>query len=169
LLWGQSCILGNPAHGERLDRVVPRNGHLPNAITHDDVLPLADDLEPCLLQASDGILMVDAGNAGHDYTSSSRTSVPWRRSSSAARYSWMASRMLASASSSVSPSDQHPGKAGTETLMPSSLRCSAILYFMAISSPASISIHLPGRKAVNSLSSAAPTRPAQGEASGRRW
>src|SRR5262249_39919645 len=137
LLWGQPGILNDPAHGERLDRVVPRNGHLPGAITHDDVFPLPNDLEPRLPQGTDGILMIDAGNARHDYTSSSRTSAPWSRSSRAARYSWMASRMFASASSSVSPSDQQPGSAGTETLMPSSVRWSATLYFMATSSPSS--------------------------------
>src|SRR5262245_61564815 len=103
----QSGILHDSAHGERLDRIVPRNGHLPDAIAQDDVLPLPDDLKLGLLKGADRILMVDARNARHDYTSSSRTSAPFRRSSSAARYSWMASRMFASASSSVSPSDQH--------------------------------------------------------------
>src|SRR6266496_4026129 len=42
--------------------------------------------------------------------------------------------MFASASSSVSPSDQQPSNAGTETLIPSSLRYRAILYFMETSS-----------------------------------
>src|SRR5271157_4132090 len=40
----------------------------------------------------------------------------------------MASRMFSSASSSVSPSDQQPGKPGTETLTPSSVRWSKTLY-----------------------------------------
>src|SRR5262249_42590599 len=58
----------------------------------------------------------------------------------------MASRIFANASSSVSPSDQQPGKAGTETLMPSSLRCSVTLYFMATSSSASLPVRLFRRK-----------------------
>src|SRR4051812_15238191 len=103
---------------------MPWNCYLPGAITHDDVLPLPDDLEPRLLEGADCILVVDAANARHDYTSTSQISAPQMRSSRAARYSWMASRMFASASSSVSPSDQHPGRAGTETLIPSSLRWS---------------------------------------------
>src|SRR5208337_5184491 len=40
----------------------------------------------------------------------------------------MASRMFSSASSSVSPSDQQPGKPGTDTLTPSSVRWSKTLY-----------------------------------------
>jgi hypothetical protein len=47
----------------------------------------------------------------------------------------MASRMLARASASVAPCDQQPGKPGTDTLNPSSLRFNATLYFMTASSP----------------------------------
>ena len=73
---GQTGVTNDPAHRKRLDRVVPRDGHLPRAIAHDDVLSLPDDLKSRLLQSSNGILMVDAGNARHSYTSSSRTSAP---------------------------------------------------------------------------------------------
>src|ERR1700674_2595964 len=64
-------------------------------------------------------------------TSTSRTSAPRVRSVIAARYSRMASSMLASASASVAPCDQHPGRPGAWTLKPSSDRSSTTLYFMA--------------------------------------
>ena len=38
--------------------------------------------------------------------------------------------MFAMASFSVAPCDQQPGRPGTDTLTPSALRVSAILYFM---------------------------------------
>jgi hypothetical protein len=41
------------------------------------------------------------------------------KSSTAARYSWIASRMFSIASSLVSPSDQQPGSSGQLTLKPS--------------------------------------------------
>src|SRR5260370_141381 len=78
--------------------------------------------------------MVDAWQLGHAYSviSTSRVSTPstLSNSSRAARYSRMASWMFAKASSSVSPSDQQPGKPGTETLIPSSERWSATLYLI---------------------------------------
>ncbi len=92
------------------------NGYLPGAVAHNNVLALPDDLKSGLLQGADGILMVNAGNAWPNYTPSSRISASWRQLSRVPRYSWMASRMFSSASSSVSPSDQHPGRAGAETL-----------------------------------------------------
>ena len=62
-----------------------------------------------------------------------RPSAPRAKSSTAARYSRMASRIFSSASSSVSPSDQQPGSPGTETLIPSSVRWSTTLYRMGTS------------------------------------
>ncbi len=47
------------------------------------------------------------------------------------RYSRMASRMFARASSSVAPCDQHPGSPGQETLYPSSVGINATGYFMS--------------------------------------
>lgn len=49
MLRGQAGIADNPAHGECLDRVMPRNGDLKSAITHDDVLALPEDPESGLL------------------------------------------------------------------------------------------------------------------------
>ncbi len=63
-------------------------------------------------------------------TSISRTMAPSPRSPAAARYSRMASRMFSTASCSVTPWDQQPGRPGTETLNPSSEGRSAILNFM---------------------------------------
>jgi len=65
LLGGQARIPSDPTHRDCLDRIVPRNGHLPGAVTHDDVLALPDDLEARFPQGADGILVVDAGNARH--------------------------------------------------------------------------------------------------------
>src|SRR5438128_1006195 len=123
LLSGQARVPHDPTQGKCFDRIVSRDRDLTIAVAHHNVLALPDDLEPCLFQGADRIQMVNAGYSGHGYTctSISRTSAPWKRSSNAARYSRMASRMLVSASSSVSPSDQQPGKAGTDTLIPSSV------------------------------------------------
>jgi hypothetical protein len=54
-------------------------------------------------------------------TSTSRTSSFFSDSSTAARYSRIASWMFSRASSSVAPCDQQPGSPGQETLKPSSL------------------------------------------------
>jgi hypothetical protein len=51
LLWRKPRILDDPAHGECLDRVVPRDGDLPGAVTQDDVLALADDLKAAFVRA----------------------------------------------------------------------------------------------------------------------
>src|SRR5674476_596526 len=65
-------------------------------------------------------------------------SAPSMRSSRTTRYSAIAARTFASASASVTPCDQHPGRPGTETLNPSSDRSSAILYFIGSSSARNI-------------------------------
>src|SRR3954454_20013501 len=65
----------------------------------------------------------------------------------------MASWMLARASSSVSPSDQQPGRAGTDTLMPSSVRCSATLYFMKHLLPDRIVVAPPALQGPHSVAS----------------
>src|SRR5436190_16946285 len=93
LLNRQTCILHDPAHGEGFDGIVPRDGDLAITITHDDVLALPDDHKPSLLQGANRVQVTDAGKFRHTYTgtSSSRTSASRKRSSSAARYSRMAS------------------------------------------------------------------------------
>jgi hypothetical protein len=78
------------------------------------VLALAHDPKAGLLQGTDGILVVDAGDSRHGRS--------LRRSDA----SWM----FWIASSSVEPCDQQPGNPGTDTLKPSSVSRSAILYFI---------------------------------------
>src|SRR4051812_3982575 len=97
--------MGDTAHGECIDRVVARNGHDALAVAHHDVLSLAHDSETGLLQRAHGVEVVDAGEPGQDYrvTSTSRTSSRRSCSSTTERYSRIASRILSTASCSVSP------------------------------------------------------------------
>jgi hypothetical protein len=53
------------AHGERVDRIVPRDLHRANSIGHGDVLPLPNNLKSCSLEGSDGLKVIDAGQAWH--------------------------------------------------------------------------------------------------------
>jgi len=97
------------------------------------MLALPNHTKSCLLKRPHGVLMIDAGPLGprDTTTSTSHTSasgVPWRTSSTAARYSRMASWIFSSASASVAPCDQQPGKPGQDTLYPSSDFCKTTLY-----------------------------------------
>ena len=71
LLNGQAGVAHDPAERVRVDRVVTRDGQDACAVRHDDVLALADDLEPRLLESSHGIEVVDAGDPGHGQTATS--------------------------------------------------------------------------------------------------
>ena len=120
LLYGQPCILDDAAHRVGIDRVGPRDGQNTTTIGHDDVFALTNDLKASFLQRAYCIAMLYAGYLRHCYaaTSTSRTSPSScvANSSATARYSRIASAIFASASSSVSPCDQQPGKPGQETL-----------------------------------------------------
>ena len=61
----QSGILHNPAQRKRLDRIVPWNRHLTDAISHHDVLALADDRKPRFFQSPNRIQVIDPHNLGH--------------------------------------------------------------------------------------------------------
>jgi hypothetical protein len=61
----QPRILGNSAHGERLNRIMPWNCDLTSAIAHNNVFALPDDLEPSLFQGADGVQVVNTGNSRH--------------------------------------------------------------------------------------------------------
>ena len=65
LVFSQPGVADNAAHGERVHRVVSGNGDDPDIVGHHDVLALSNDSKACLLQGSDGVLMVDARNARH--------------------------------------------------------------------------------------------------------
>src|SRR5713101_8364730 len=98
---------------------------------------LPNNAKICLLKRSDGVLMIDPRQLRHGYTttSTSRTSasgVSSSKSSTAARYSRMASWILSNASASVAPCDQQPGSPGQETLYPSSDFCKTTLYSMIL-------------------------------------
>ena len=129
LLDRQAGIDDDTAHRKRVDRIVTGNGEDVPSIRHDDVPAFADDLEARLLERPDGLKMGNARELGHyTATSTSRTSAPRVRSATTERYSWIAVRMLSSASSSVDPWDQQPGSPGTDTDIPSSDRTSTTLY-----------------------------------------
>jgi hypothetical protein len=72
----QTGIPNDSAHGERLDRIMPRKDDLASPVAHHDVLALSDDLEAGFLQSANGIEVIDARDPCHDYTatSTSRTS-----------------------------------------------------------------------------------------------
>ena len=65
LLNRQSGVLHNPAQRNSLERIVPRNRHLTDAIGHDDVLALADDRKPRFFQSPNRIQVIDPHNLGH--------------------------------------------------------------------------------------------------------
>lgn len=61
----EACILDDLSHSEGVDWIVPRNDHNPNAITHDSVFGLANNLKTGLFQRTNGKMMVDARQLGH--------------------------------------------------------------------------------------------------------
>ncbi len=113
----ESGVAHDPTERESVDGVVPRNRQDARAVRHDDVLALTDDGKPGFLQGAYGIEVVDARDLrqGQTATSISRISSPRSCSSTTARYSRIASLTFSTASASVAPCDQHPGKPGTET------------------------------------------------------
>lgn len=98
-------VLDDAAHRDGIDRIVARDRQDSLAVAHHDVLALTHDPEAGLLQSAHCVQMVDAGKArqGYGVTSISRTSRPLASSSTAPRYSRIASRMLSKASCSVVP------------------------------------------------------------------
>ena len=117
LLDGESCVAHDPPERESVDGVVPRNRQDARAVRHDDVLASTGDHDPGLVQSAHGIEVIDAWDARQDQTATSisRISSPRSCSSTTARYSRIASLMFSTASASVAPCDQHPGRPGTET------------------------------------------------------
>src|SRR5260370_25532959 len=55
----------NAAEGESFDRIVPRTGCLTRAISHRDVLSLANNLKACLFQGTHRLQVIDARDSGH--------------------------------------------------------------------------------------------------------
>ena len=62
LLYGKAGVASDAAHGERIDRIVTRNGHDALTVAHDDVLSLTHDPETSLLQRAYGVEMIDAAD-----------------------------------------------------------------------------------------------------------
>jgi hypothetical protein len=58
---GVSC---DSAHREGIDRVVARDGKYTNAVRHDDVLTLANDVEACFLERSNCCQVIDPRDLG---------------------------------------------------------------------------------------------------------
>src|SRR5437763_7818493 len=101
------------------------------------MLPLSHHAKTGSFQCSDGVEVIDARNLRHyeTPTSTSRTSASAVVSSTAPRYSSIALRMFSSASASVAPCDQHPGKPGQDTLTPSTECCRTTRYFILATLP----------------------------------
>lgn len=65
LLGRESRIPYDPAHRERVHRIVARDSEDARAVGHHRVLPLADDPEARLLERADRVEVVDAGDLAH--------------------------------------------------------------------------------------------------------
>ena len=62
LLDGQAGIASDTAHGECIDRIVPRDSHDALAIAHDDMLPLTRDAKAGFLECAHSVKVIDARN-----------------------------------------------------------------------------------------------------------
>src|SRR6266513_3453441 len=58
LLDGKARVAGNPAHRERVDRIVAGNGHDASAVAHDNVLPLTQDPKPRFFESAYGVEVI---------------------------------------------------------------------------------------------------------------
>ena len=65
LLHGKACVTHNPAHSAGIHGIVSRNREDADAISHDDVLSLADNPKAIFLQSSQGFLMIDTRDFRH--------------------------------------------------------------------------------------------------------
>lgn len=93
LLYRETCVTNDTAHRDRIDRVVTRDGEDAISIAHHDVFTLTHESKSCLLQRAHGVKVIDSRNLWQRYTATSisRTSWPRISSSTAAKYSRMAS------------------------------------------------------------------------------
>ena len=65
LISGEASISDDATHRVRVHRIVSRNGQDAGTVSHDDVLSLAEDSEPSLLEGSNRGLVVDARDLRH--------------------------------------------------------------------------------------------------------
>ena len=63
LLDRQTRIASDPAHGEGIDGIVPRDGNDAHTIAHDDMLSLTGDIEAGLLERAHSVKVIDAWEA----------------------------------------------------------------------------------------------------------
>ena len=61
---GESGILDDSTHGKGINGIISWYHHETRSITKNDMAALPDDLEACLFQASNGLLMINACNFG---------------------------------------------------------------------------------------------------------
>ena len=62
---GQPSVASNAAHGESVDRIVPRNSQDTNTIGHDDMFALSHDAKASLFESAHRVEVIDAGNLRH--------------------------------------------------------------------------------------------------------
>lgn len=63
LLDRQASIASDTAHGECIDRIVPRDGHDALAIAHDDMFSLSRDAKAGFLERTYGVKVIDTWDA----------------------------------------------------------------------------------------------------------
>jgi hypothetical protein len=134
---GQTGVPHNTPYPGGIDRIASRNGENAHPVRQHNMCALAENAKTLFLEHSDSLLMIDSRELRHGdtTTATSRTSasgMAWNKSSTAARYSRIASWIFSSASASVVPCDQQPGRPGQETLSPSLDFCKTIFYSMIL-------------------------------------
>ena len=129
LLGREPGIAGDGPHGDGVDGVMARYHEAPLAIAEDQMPRFPHDAIAQLLEHSDGLFLADPWQPGHQ-RASSRVSTCLTPASSASTSSQrpIASRMLARASSRLSPWEWQPGRSRQLTDQPSSVCSKRILY-----------------------------------------
>src|SRR5919108_2611725 len=61
----ETSIADNTTHRERIDGIMTGNRKKPHTVRHDDMLALAHNPKPRLLQGPDRLQMMDAGEFWH--------------------------------------------------------------------------------------------------------
>jgi len=65
LVWRQTGVFGDSAHGDRVNRVVSWDDKARLAVRHDNVATLSGDAKAEFLKNADGVLMANARDFGH--------------------------------------------------------------------------------------------------------
>jgi len=137
LLWCQTSSASDVTHGVGVNRRMSGDLQHHRTIRKRDVLALPHNPKTnfsrtltasrCPMPGIRGIVQTATTSCCTDRTAAS----PWISAALAARYSPIASRMFANASSLVAPCEQHPGKVSHHTAHPSSDSTKVTGYFIS--------------------------------------